>query len=107
VRETITDYGVYRRSPMVSGKVGLLRSAAITCSLKRRVLHESIIGPDPDRASRWRISPNLTWYPSEFSKIPANTITTIEMASEDHSLWVQFNSFWALMRRTSSKLNSE
>ena len=32
-------------------------------------MQDSTVTNDPDRQSRWRLSAELTWYPSEFSKI--------------------------------------
>ena len=31
-------------------------------------MEESAFTDDPERQSRWRISPDVTWYPTEFSK---------------------------------------
>ena len=43
------------------------------------------------RAERWRLSPNLTWYPSEFSKIRLqyNYDDRLRLGT-DHSVWLQF-----------------
>jgi hypothetical protein len=43
------------------------------------------------RADRFRLSPNLTWYPSEFSKVRLQyNYDDSEGLGIDHSLWVQF-----------------
>lgn len=43
------------------------------------------------RARRSRVSPNLTWYPSEFSKIRLQyNYDDREGLGSDHSLWLQF-----------------
>lgn len=43
------------------------------------------------RARRFRVSPNVTWYPSEFSKIRLQyNYDDREDIGNDHSLWVQF-----------------
>ena len=43
------------------------------------------------RARRVRVSPNVTWYPSEFSKIRLQyNYDDREDIGNDHSLWVQF-----------------
>jgi hypothetical protein len=43
------------------------------------------------RAQRVRLSPNVTWYPSEFSKIRLQyNYDNREGLGTDHSLWVQF-----------------
>jgi hypothetical protein len=50
------------------------------------------LGRDPLRGERWRVSPNLTWYPSEFSKIRLqyNYDRRQEIDETDHSVWLQF-----------------
>jgi hypothetical protein len=49
------------------------------------------LGPDPDRDTRWRISPALTFYPSEFSKIRVQyNRDDRDRIGIDHSVWVQF-----------------
>jgi hypothetical protein len=48
-------------------------------------------GPDPSRDRRWRLSPNLTWYPSEYSKIRLQyNYDDRRGIGEDHSVWLQF-----------------
>jgi len=48
-------------------------------------------GRDPLRAERWRISPNLTWYPTEFSKLRLQyNYDHRRDLGEDHSIWLQF-----------------
>ena len=47
--------------------------------------------PDPDRDSRWRVSPNLTWFPSEFSKVRLQyDYDDRQNIGVDHSVWLQF-----------------
>jgi hypothetical protein len=42
------------------------------------------------RAYRWRVSPNLTWYPTEFSKLRIQyNYDDREGVGTDHSLWLQ------------------
>ena len=46
---------------------------------------------DPARAQRWRLSPNLTWYPTEFSKIRLQyNFDDRALYGVDHSVWLQF-----------------
>ncbi len=46
---------------------------------------------DPFRGQRTRISPNLTWYPTEFSKIRLQyNYDTGELFGTEHSVWMQF-----------------
>ena len=43
------------------------------------------------RATRWRISPNLTWYPTEFSKVRLQyNYDDRREVGVDHSVWLQF-----------------
>jgi hypothetical protein len=85
-RETLEDWGFYAqalwgfkpmwvlglRGEFVSGNPGALDPA------------------DPLRADRTRISPNLTWYPSEFSKIRLQyNLDEAQDFGEEHSVWFQ------------------
>jgi hypothetical protein len=46
--------------------------------------------PDPLRADRTRLSPNLTWYPTEFSKIRLQyNYDRRQSIGNDHSVWMQ------------------
>ena len=43
------------------------------------------------RAARYRVSPNVTWYPSEYSKVRVQyNYDHRETLGADHSVWVQF-----------------
>jgi hypothetical protein len=45
----------------------------------------------PDRGSRFRASPNFTWYPTEFSKFRVQyNYDDRKALGTDHSLWFQF-----------------
>ena len=63
VSETFDDWGAY--SQVVWGF-----SEGWTAGLRGDFLHmqESAFTDDPERQSRWRTSPNVTWFPTEFSK---------------------------------------
>jgi len=53
-------------------------------------LYESVLGPDPERTTRLRLSPNLTWYPSEFSKVRLQyNYDHRNQIGDDHSVWMQ------------------
>jgi hypothetical protein len=53
--------------------------------------YEKILGDDPNRLLRWRLSPSLTWYPSEFSKLRLQyNYDDREKMGVDHSVWLQF-----------------
>ena len=83
--ETLTDRGAY---------------AQILWGIKPRLVAglrgEAAKGDDAAfdaelRARRYRVSPNLTWYPSEFSKIRLQyNYDDREEIGGDHSLWLQF-----------------
>src|SRR5216683_1295692 len=90
-RETLIDYGLYSQVAygFRKGWVAALRGDYVFP--EKPGLYEAIVGPDPDRASRWRISPNLTWYPSEFSKIRLQyNYDRRNGIGDDHSVWAQF-----------------
>jgi len=53
--------------------------------------NQSALGRDPQRNDRWRLSPNLTWYPSEFSKLRLQyNYDDRQDLGVDHSVWLQF-----------------
>ena len=63
-RETFNDWGAY--SQVIWGfKTGW------SAGVRGDYLHmsDSQITDDPERQSRWRLSADLTWFPSEFSKL--------------------------------------
>jgi hypothetical protein len=89
--ETITDFGVYSQIAygFRKGWVAGLRGEYLWP--KEKADYEEIVGGDPNRASRLRISPNLTWYPSEFSKVRLQyNYDHRNQIGDDHSVWVQF-----------------
>jgi hypothetical protein len=89
--ETLKDYGIYSQVAwgFRKGWVTALRGDYLLPDEKGQ--YEDIVGPDPDRASRWRISPNLTYYPSEFSKIRLQyNFDRRNGIGDDHSVWLQF-----------------
>jgi len=90
-RETVTDYGIYSQIlyGFRKGWVVGLRGDYVAPTEKAR--YEAILGGDLDRASRYRISPNLTWYPSEFSKLRLQyNYDDRNGIGQDHSIWLQF-----------------
>lgn len=64
VRETFNDWGVY--SQVVWGF-----RKGWTAGLRGDYLQmeQSAFTADPERQSRWRMTENVTWYPTEFSKL--------------------------------------
>lgn len=89
--ETIEDWGIYTQVlwGFRPGWVAGLRGDFATGETAR---YERLYGADPGRAERWRVSPNLTWYPSEFSKIRLQyNYDDRKFAGVDHSVWLQFD----------------
>ena len=98
-RETLTDYGFYAqllygfRKGWVAGLRGdWIGGDEADYEQRALSLEGEPLGRDPMRSERWRISPNLTWYPSEFSKVRLqyNYDRRREIDEHDHSVWLQF-----------------
>ena len=90
-REMLTDWGFYSQVlwGFKQGWVAGLRGDYLTRT--KLGAYEAVYGPDPERATRWRISPNLTWYPSEFSKLRLQYNYDDRAGfGVDHSIWFQF-----------------
>jgi len=90
-RETLTDWGAYSQVlwGFKQGWVAGFRGDYVTRT--EPGAYEAVYGLDPDREPRWRLSPNLTWYPSEFSKIRLQyNYDDRRNLGEDHSVWLQF-----------------
>ena len=89
-REMVTDWGAYSQVlwGFKPGWVAGLRGDFVTGN---KADYEKLYGADVSRAARWRISPNLTWYPSEFSKIRLQyNYDDRDLVGVDHSVWLQF-----------------
>jgi hypothetical protein len=89
-RETSTDWGMYSQVlwGFKPGWVAGLRGDYVTGDT---AAYEKLYGADLSRAMRWRISPNLTWYPSEFSKLRLQyNYDDRDQIGVDHSVWLQF-----------------
>ena len=89
--EMLTDWGFYSQVlwGIKPGWVAGLRGDYVTPTKPGE--YEAIYGPDPKRAKRWRIAPNLTWYPSEFSKLRLQyNYDDRAGIGVDHSIWLQF-----------------
>jgi hypothetical protein len=84
-RETLWDYGFYSQLlwGFHKGWVAGLRGDWVSGQ-------HGAYYPDPDRDTRWRISPNLTWYPTEFSKVRLQyNYDDRANIGIDHSVWLQ------------------
>jgi hypothetical protein len=89
--ETLIDYGVYSQISygFRKGWVAALRGDYVFPEEKGD--YERILGRDPNRAARWRVAPNLTYYPSEFSKLRLQyNFDHRDGIGDDHSVWAQF-----------------
>lgn len=97
-RETLTDYGFYSqllwgfRKGWVAGmRFDYLDSVKGDYEKMNLSFGETPLGRDPLRNSRWRLSPNLTWYPTEYSKLRLQyNYDDRRMIGTDHSVWLQF-----------------
>jgi len=94
----VTDWGFYSqvlygfsegwvlglRGDYVTGSLGGYEQLGLT-------MNGAPVGRDQLRRERWRLSPNLTWYPSEFSKIRLqyNYDDRADLGIA-HSVWLQF-----------------
>ena len=90
-RELLTGWGMYSQLlwGFSKGWVAGLRGDYVTRTA--RAEYEKLYGDDPNRLPRWRISPNLTWYPSEFSKIRLQyNYDDRDEIGCDQSVWLQF-----------------
>ncbi len=89
-RETLIDYGIYSQIAygFKKGWAAALRGEWVSSNVGK---YERLYGRDPERLMRWRVSPNLTWYPSEFSKIRLQyNYDDRRNIGTDHSVWLQF-----------------
>jgi hypothetical protein len=89
--ETLTDYGLYTQLAygFRKGWVSSLRFDYLFPD--RPGAYEAILGPDSDRAMRWRLSPAIAYYPSEFSKLRLQyNFDHRQAGGDDHSVWLQF-----------------
>lgn len=95
--ETLTDYGFYTQVlwGFRRGWVAGLRLDGLwgdVAAYERRALtfNGEALGRDPQRDDRWRLSPNLTWYPSEFSRVRLQyNYDDRDDIGVDHSVWLQ------------------
>jgi hypothetical protein len=101
--ETVTDYGFYSqvlygfrkgwvaglRFDYLTGETGDYEKMGLL--LADNAGGGTAAGRDPLRNQRWRISPNLTWYPTEFSKLRLQyNYDDRDDIGVDHSVWLQF-----------------
>ncbi|MDB4459149.1 hypothetical protein N9059_01100 [bacterium] len=101
--ETVSDYGLYSQF-LYGFKPGWVAGLRFDYLFGDRANYEvrglgladgaggiDAVGLDLERGNRYRISPNLTYYPSEFSKIRLQyNYDDRDQIGIDHSLWLQF-----------------
>jgi hypothetical protein len=90
-REVLCDWGVYSQLSygFHKGWVASLRGDFVMPT--ERGKYEKMFGFDSDRDTRWRLSPALTWYPTEFSKIRLQyNYDHSKHGGSDHSIWIQW-----------------
>src|SRR5690606_22637177 len=98
--ETLVDYGFYSQISygFRPGWIVGLRYDYVTSDrgdYERRPLMLAdnsgggmLLGRDAQRNTRWRISPNLTWFPTEFSKVRLQyNYDERRNIGSDHSVW--------------------
>ena len=96
--ETLTDYGFYsqvlygfRKSWVAGVRFDYVTSDRADYERLDLTFNGESVSRDPMRATRWRISPNLTWYPTEFSKVRLQyNYDDRREVGVDHSVWLQF-----------------
>jgi len=95
--ETLTDYGFYTQL-LYGFRRGWVAGLRVDYVTRERGDYEQLnlsvdgerLGRDPQRAERWRVSPNLTWYPTEFSKLRLQyNYDDRKGIGVDHSVWLQ------------------
>jgi hypothetical protein len=95
--ETLIDYGIYSQVlyGFRKGWVAGLRGDYVwgeRADYERfpKSFNGELVTFDPMRDCRWRISPNVTWYPTEFSKVRLQyNYDQRRHIGEDHSVWLQ------------------
>lgn len=96
-RETVTDWGFYTqwlygfRKGWVAGlRFDFVCGQRATYERRGLTFDGEPLGRDPHRNQRWRLSPNLTWYPTEFSKLRLQyNYDERRGIGVDHSIWLQ------------------
>lgn len=96
--ETVTDYGFYtellygfRRGWVAGLRFDYVAGRKADYEKTAWTYEDEPLEHDPLRARRWRLSPNLTWYPSEYSRFRLQyNYDRRRQIGEDHSIWLQW-----------------
>jgi hypothetical protein len=84
-RESLHDYGVYAQA-----LYGFTRRWIVGLRGEYVTGDGGAFDPDPDRADRFRLSPNLTFFPTEFSKFRLQwNYDHGQLLGDDNSVWLQ------------------
>jgi hypothetical protein len=87
--EIIEDYGMYAHV-LYGFRPGWVAGMRADFVAPNRAQYERLFGVDAARDRRWRLSPNLTHYPTEFSKVRLQyNYDWRDNIGPDHSLWLQ------------------
>jgi hypothetical protein len=97
-RETVMDWGWYSqwlygfRKGWVAGfRVDYVNGDKGDYERMNLTMNGKPLGSDKLRDQRWRLSPNLTWFPTEFSKLRLQyNYDNRQSLGQDHSVWLQF-----------------
>jgi hypothetical protein len=95
--ETLTDYGFYtqvlwgfRRGWVTGLRLDSLWGDRAAYERQPLVFNGDPLGRDPQRVDRWRLSPSLTWYPTEYSRLRLQyNYDDRQEFGVDHSVWFQ------------------
>ncbi len=96
--ETLNDFGFYtqlvygfRKGWSAGVRYDWLDRDDGAYELRNLAFEGKQLGRDPLRDARWRVSPALTWYPTEFSKLRLQyNYDDRRDIGVDHSVWFQF-----------------
>lgn len=96
--ETVTDYGVYtellygfRRGWIAGFRCDFVAGSKGDYERALWIFEGTPLSRDSARSRRWRLSPNLTWYPSEYSRLRLQyNYDQRQGMGTDHSLWLQW-----------------
>jgi hypothetical protein len=97
-RETVTDWGFYsqwlygfRKGWIAGFRMDYLTGDTAGYEKMGLTMNGQPLGSDKLRDERWRLSPNLTWLPTEFTKIRLQyNYDDRRDIGQDHSVWLQF-----------------
>ncbi|MBM3846981.1 MAG: hypothetical protein FJ405_11940 [Verrucomicrobia bacterium] len=91
-RETFQDYGFYSQLSYGFRRGWVVGIRGEMVDRRHQAIYEGLFGDDTDRLGRWRLSPNLTWHPTEFSRLRLQyNHDQRRQIGADHSVWLQMD----------------